>query len=289
MTIKHDQSVRHFTTDVAMQLVDAFYRQPSLEQLLRVLFRQLGSLVQVTGLEYGHDSRAEAATVAASFGITRKHQVRYNLRWPEQDLGFVTLYFDQPAETHALETAEDLITLAAGALHLQLRNDRPTLPKQTNERASAEAKLTTNRRPARPDSLVLLEIDDFEALVEAQGPAWALAVTQSLQTLIDDTLRDADSVFQVEAGQLAVLLPATAPAGAEGVAKKICALVGTLHLTQGEVSAQLTACIGIATSRKRDSAEDVLKRARHALAAAQSEGPGGINNGSLRLVDTQRS
>ena len=280
MAIDQDHQVRHFTTDVAMQLADAFYRQPTLDDLLETIFRQVKNLSGASGLTYGPDSLTDAAPATIELGTTRKHHVRYNLRWPEQDLGFVTLYFDRRAEDAALETAEDLLTLAAGALHLLQRNTSAALPNTT----TATRGMARDLRTRRQEALILLELDDFDAMIEAEGPAWALSVTQSLQTLIEDTLREADSVFQVNVGQLAILLPNTTPAGAEAVTKKLCALVGTLHLSGDAVKHQVTACMGIATSRPQDTPERVLDRARHALEKAQAQGPNAVSNGSLRLV-----
>ena len=280
MAIEQDHQVRHFTTDVAMQLVDAFYRQPSMEDLLATVYRQLKNLVSATGLAYGPDSQSEDVPATISLGKTRKHHTRYNLHFPEMDLGYVVVYFDQRAPEPALETAEDLLTLAAGALHLQQRNGGGEAVEQT----SAAENLSKEKQAKRNEALVLLEIDGFDELMETQGPAWALAVTQSLQAIIEDTLREADSVFQVDMGQLAVLLPHTTPGGAEAVTKKLCVLVGTLHLSGGDVRHQLTACMGIATSRADDTPEGVLDRARHALTRAKEQGPNAVSNGSLRLV-----
>ncbi|MEM1433228.1 MAG: diguanylate cyclase [Pseudomonadota bacterium] len=292
MAIEQDRQVRHFNTDAAMHLVEAFYRQPTLPDLLTMLLRQLKTLAKVTGLEYGRISLDEATGVDESLGVTRKHNVRYNLRWPDKDLGFLKLYFDQPASEQALETAEDLITLAAGALHTRLR----FLPDTPADDASGGAAETRTEATApqhaaalaksdfRQDSLVLLEIDGFAELLTTEGPAWALALSQSLQVLIGDSLREADSTFQVESGQIAVLLPNTSTDGADCVARKLCALVGTLHLTRDELETQLTACMGIASSRPDDTPETVLGRARHALGQAQGEGPNAISNGGLRLV-----
>jgi PleD family two-component response regulator len=95
---------------------------------------------------------------------------------------------------------------------------------------------------------------------------------QTIQGQIHEGLRDADSVFQIDEGLLAVLLPRTSEDAAVDVAGKIRVLISGLHLRDGRVTSQLTACMGVVGARSARTPENVLDQARAALSQAQQEG-----------------
>ena len=105
----------------------------------------------------------------------------------------------------------------------------------------------------------------------------SLPLLQSVQNQISAGLRDADAVFQIDDETLAVVLPQTSCAQARDVAAKLRILIASLHLKDGSVTQQLTACMGIAGTREATHAETVLAAARAALAAASTEGPNTVS------------
>jgi GGDEF domain-containing protein len=98
-------------------------------------------------------------------------------------------------------------------------------------------------------------------------------------------LRDADGVYHIGDDLIAVLLPNTTGGRAEDVAKKVRALIASLHLRDGggdgggggELSQQLTACMGLADARTVATAEEVMDHAKQALRKAQTAGANQIN------------
>ncbi len=274
-------SITNFTADAAIQLVQAFHQQLDLDTLLELFLRQANALANSTGLIF----EAENAGLRRALGVTRKHQVRYNLQWPEIQLGSLTLFFDTRAPEHALSTAEDLIALVAGALknavtHSQARAAQPATTLADSERSVHQALAAV----PKSDSLILVALDGFAELQNNSGPAWAQAVLDSVQSVLNDALREADGVFQIREGLLAVLLPGTHNEAAEQVAQKICVHIASLHLASDRIGEQLTACMGIATSKPGDSAKDVLARAEQTLHLAQMNGPNAISRGRLRSI-----
>ena len=57
---------------------------------------------------------------------------------------------------------------------------------------------------------------------------------------------------------------------AEAVAKKVRMLIASLHLRGNDLNQQLTACMGVADATAAGKAEEVMDRARSALARAQA-------------------
>ena len=88
-------------------------------------------------------------------------------------------------------------------------------------------------------------------------------------------------MFQIDEGLLAVLLPRTSEPAALDVARKIRVLIAGLHLRDGRVTSQLTACMGVAGAKAAKTPEDVLDRANAALAAARNEGSNPIRAASI--------
>lgn len=276
------ERITNFETDAAMQLVQAFHRELDIDALLALFLRQCEVLAGATGVRY------LSPQINRELGITRKHNVRYNLQWPGTELGSLVLYFNQPAPEHALATAEDLIALMAGALKnaLALAENRAANPEQTarNTQTGARKVVQALASVPRRDSLVLVALDDFEQLQNHSGSEWAQWVLDSAQQVLSDALREADGVFQIREGLLAVLLPRTHGEAAEAVAQKIAVLISTLHLSNIEGAEQLTASMGIATSNSGDDAKAVLTRAEQHLQLAQLNGPNSISRGPLRTV-----
>ncbi|MEM1231512.1 MAG: diguanylate cyclase [Pseudomonadota bacterium] len=295
MTTEHNPGtepmrIENFETEAAMQLVQAFHAQLQIDPLLGLFYRQAEALAGISGLTYERAGGSGQRSFDCDLGTRRRHSATYNLQWTQADLGCLVVYFERPAAEHALSTVEDLVALMAGALKNALAladrelergaSPAPTV-QQTNERAAMSEALASEHKQ---DSLVLIAIDDFDTLRERSGDAWAQAVIDSVQALLRETLRQADGVYQIRTGLLAALLPRTSARQAAQVAEKLRVLIGALHLSSDEVDGQLTACMGIATSRRNDNARSVLGRAEDALKLAQLTGAGNISAGRLQLV-----
>lgn len=290
--VASQDSIASFNADAAAQLAQAFHQRLELDSLLSLFARQAQALSGATGVRYeGADE-----TLKRVVGITRKHHVRYNLQWPDTDLGSLTVFFDQPAPEHALRTTEDLIALMAGALKNAVayelaRSARSYTPGTaqinaedgaTARPSAADAERCVSRHLAAvpsSDSLILVALDCFAQMQAESGAEWAQAVLDSVQAVLSDALREADGVFQIREGLLAVLLPGTHAGAAEQVAQKICVHIGSLHLSSSRVGEQLTACMGVATSISGEQAADVLARAEQHLYRAQSSGPNAVYAG----------
>jgi diguanylate cyclase (GGDEF)-like protein len=131
-------------------------------------------------------------------------------------------------------------------------------------------------KPGNDDMLVLVGLDGLSETRARDGAQWAQTLVQSMQTQIREGLREADGVFQIEDELLAVLLPRTTADAAAEVATKLRVLIAGLHLKDGAITTQLTACMGIAGTKDASSAEGVLSDARTALKRAQAEGSNSI-------------
>ena len=129
----------------------------------------------------------------------------------------------------------------------------------------------------KTDALILLALDDYPAIKSRDGEEWAQILMSSVHEQIKEGLRDADGVFHIGDDLIAVLLPNTTGNRADDVAKKVRTLIASLHLRGGDISQQLTACMGLADARTAGTAEEVMEHAKQALRKAQTEGVNLIN------------
>jgi len=224
------------------------------------------ALLQVAGCRY----RNSDAGIDTMIDSTGRHTASYNLTYQEDQLGELTLHFNRRVDEEILNTAEDLIALVMPAIRNALRYRAALMGGQ-----STPGPRTANR-PARGDSLMLVQIDDLPEIRERDGETGARSLMATTREQLTGGLRDADSVFQIDDETLAVLLPGTTADQALAVAKKLRVLIASLHLKDGNVSQQLTACMGIAESGTVNAAEAVLDRARAALTRALREGPNSL-------------
>jgi GGDEF domain-containing protein len=283
--LRQPQSLRHIDHMSALSLVQAVHRQLEPEALLQVLWSHAASLTHATGMRYTHALH----DLTVTFGDGR-HSASYTLSHEGDDLGELELRFQRRVDEQLLGAAEDLLTLTVPALRNSLthyaacrrlalleqeRSSTPTAVR-TLPLASARAAVAAPRESAVAnswdDALVLVSLDGYDDIRTAHGEPWAQTLIQSIQAQIHEGLRDADNVFQIDEGLLAVLLPRTSEDAAIDVAGKIRVLIAGLHLRDGRITTQLTACMGVVGARNAHTPEDVLDQARAALSAAQQEG-----------------
>lgn len=259
-------SLRRMERDAALTLVQRIHRHLDPQALLDELWQQAAALTGATGLHYCHGGHG--LDIERGHGA---HGASYTLSHEGSELGELTLRFQRRLDENVLATVEDLLALAMPALRNALAFH------QACERSTAVVTSTAPDPAAEDatrgdDALVLVSLDGFDGIRADHGDTWAQTLIHSISAQIDEGLRDADSVFQIDEGLLAVLLPHTSEAAAVDVAGKIRVLIAGLHLRDGRLTSQLTACMGVAGARDAQSPEDVLERARAALVRAQREG-----------------
>lgn len=287
--LQQADSLRSIEHGAALTLVQAMHRHLRPEVMLEELWRQAAALTGATGLHYCHGGHG----LDVQFGHGA-HSASYTLTHQGSELGELTLRFQRRLDDAVLATAEDLLALTMPALRNALAYHQaceraayadnvavlaakpPSRPVNANPAGTAGPAAMSVPGNAADDALVLVSLDGFAEIRGRHGDTWAQTLIHTISQQIDEGLRDADSVFQIDEGLLAVLLPRTNETAALDVAAKIRILIAGLHLRDGNLSSQLTACMGVAGARDALAPEDVLERARAALARAQREGASSI-------------
>ena len=291
-----------FDAESADRIAYAFGEQTHPEPLLRLLFVQMRALCSICGISFANKDTS-SGHLDVSLGQSLRHSANYNLTFRDEDIGSLTLYHARILNDHELQTAEDLISLALPALRNSLviyRHEQSELGSQATGLADgakatpitltdstanltlsadekiALAEVASSSSKDKADTLILVALDGFYDFVERDGEEWAHILMTSVHQQIYDGLRSADSIYHIGNDQIAVLLPQTTSEQALQVATKIRTLVASLHLLGNEFDNQLTASMGISSSRHASSADGVMQNARQALQRAQSQGTNNI-------------
>lgn len=268
--LRTSESIRFFDHSVALSLVQAFHRHLNLNRLLDVFWSQSAAMVQASSLRYRNSDQ----NIEEHYGHAGRHSATYNLTYQNEKLGELMFTFAHRVDEDTLATAEDLIALLMPAVKNALAYQSAC---RAGDRARDErAEPTGTQLLDTNDGLLLLGIDGFQEIRQRHGEAWAQTLVETVQSQLQDGLREADSVFQIEDGLLAVLLPRTTRTDALGVAAKVRVLIGSLHLREAQVTSQLTACMGISCTKGAMNAEQVLQQARTALQEARQAGSNSV-------------
>ncbi len=270
--LKTAQSVRYFDKSVALNLVQAFHRELDLGRLLELLYSQAQAVVRAVGLHY-RNREVEDDVIDLLVADRGRHTASYNLTYAEEKLGELIVHFDTRVTEETLETTEDLIALVMSPIRNALRHRSALLSHPTPQVFADIDAPGAALTPGSDDCLILLKLDGLGQVRQRDGDAWAQTLLQSAHNQIREGLRGADGVFQIDGDTLAIVLPHTPSEPALDVAAKIRILISSLHLKDGVVTQQLTACMGIASTRHASSASEVLDQAREALDDAERKGP----------------
>jgi diguanylate cyclase (GGDEF)-like protein len=158
--------------------------------------------------------------------------------------------------------------LAQRASHDALTEELLTL---RSFRAQVELDVQRAHRYRRPLSVLLLDVDRFRSINLEQGYTAGDNVLVAVAGVVAGQTRVHDLACRMGADEFAVLLPETASTAAGILGRRILEALGDLEV--GAVSG-LSASIGIAALRPRQTPERLLAAAQVALEEARSAGGG---------------
>jgi PAS domain S-box-containing protein len=123
-------------------------------------------------------------------------------------------------------------------------------------------------------SVMVLELESADSLLEAYGPEVAEGVLAEVGRRLHALLRPGDKLARIKSGPYAILLDGVGDRSlAERISARIQKTVGNRFSVKGQ-DVLSSATVGIATSERRyDRAEDVLRDAMLASVKAKGEGP----------------
>lgn len=145
--------------------------------------------------------------------------------------------------------------------------------RQFSEYSNREFRLA--RRTAKPLSMAVCDIDQFDQLIATHGRAVGDAVLRRFGELAARILRDTDIISRVGREEFALALPVMNLHGAMIIAEKLRRGIAD---DRSDNLPPFTICVGVAVSEHGDKKmDDLLQRADSALQMAKSEGQNRIS------------
>jgi len=133
--------------------------------------------------------------------------------------------------------------------------------------------LGRTRRSGQSLALLLVDLDHFKSVNDAHGHAAGDVVLRTVVEVLRSVLREGDAIGRIGGEELAVLLPATAPADAVALAERLRVAVEATPVRVGShLELQVTVSIGVTVGSGTVQFEDLLRAADAALYLAKRSG-----------------
>ena len=163
-------------------------------------------------------------------------------------------------------------------LHFQVRRQAVTdeltgLANHGRFRELLSAEIEQVRRYHHPIGLIMLDIDDFNAVNDTYGHQQGDAVLRKVASVLRENSRDADSAARYGGEELALILPHTDLEGAHAIAERIRAAVEELHVPRTDARGvlRITGIVGVTASMAGDK-EALIAEPDGALYEAKRQG-----------------
>lgn len=196
---------------------------------------------------------------------------------------YITKPFD-PAELRARVRLALRVKHLSDLLATKARVDSVTgLWNQDFFDSRLEAEVSLMRRSGGPVSAILLDIDRFRKLNADHGPWLGDRVLLKITSLVSATMRREDvlcRVFGAGGAELGIICPATAPASAEVLARRLRDIIAAERFQMHNTGFNVSVSFGIAGAnrvpRSGLSADGIRNAARRSLETAKRSGLGQI-------------
>lgn len=172
------------------------------------------------------------------------------------------------------------------------RSDALThLPNMHSFTEEASRRVAESKRTGAALSLVLIDIDQLDAVTEKHGSRTADLVLIGISHFLKDLMRDMDLIARAEGDSFVILLPNCALADAADVADRLRRTVAYKPLEVGQHQLELTFSAGVASTADCEDVDHLLARGRDARTECKNRGGNRIwvdrgDNGFVASVES---
>ena len=202
--------------------------------------------------------------------------------------------YDEPAQERIRESASQAAPVLANLRNLAIAEIRAATDGLTglpNKRAVADALkrlFAQASTTGAPLALLLLDLDQFKQVNDQRGHVVGDQVLANVGAVLRSVLRPEDFAGRSGGEEFAVLLPGTEASQALGIAERVRAAIGEIHLPGTDV--EVTTSIGVAGFPEHASTPDRLERlADAALYVAKRQGRNRVELAGPAAVDAADS
>lgn len=259
------------------------------EKILSMFFKAVQPVVPLNALLYKH----LGTDVRLELGERACHQVKYRMTHAGEEMGELIFQRSVRFADQELPVLEALL----GSLFYPLRNAllyrhaslsamRDPLTGAGNRMAMEQSlarETEVARRQLQPLSVLMLDIDHFQKIIDAQGQDTADQLLRTMTDAMKDCLRNIDQVFRYSEEKFVIVLSNTGREAARLVGERLRNAALQLDCpeearapadqAQARTSAlEPTISLGCSTLLPGESPDSLLRRADTALYAARRQG-----------------
>ncbi|MGZ5609155.1 MAG: GGDEF domain-containing protein [Methylobacter sp.] len=215
-------------------------------------------------------------------GVFTRHSCNYALKVEQQQLGELKLMRNHRFSDADLQLLEALLccliyplknaTLFHQALKMAYTDPLTQTQNRTSFNDAIKREMSLAKRNNKSLSLIFLDIDHFKTINDTYGHECGDATLVLGAKWIKENLRDSDIVFRYGGEEFVILLNGTDASGAELLAERIRASIGSHTIAFGMETLKITASLGVSTLRDNDTFESFVQRADKAMYTAKNRG-----------------
>ncbi len=237
------------------------------EQGKRIYFLILTSMVS-------DDQLVQAFTAGCDDYIVKPFNARVFMARVNAGQRVVALQNEHLRDSETLHKFAVELAVANRRLQQSALSDILTgLPNRRLALERLEQEWAGSQRGQRPLSVIMIDIDHFDAVNQAFGHDGGDGTLRHVAQLLRRTVRAEDIVGRMSGDEFLVILPSTHHAVAAQMAERLRKAVGDEVVKRGDIRVKLSISLGVAARELRDTgAEDLLRQAEALLARAKLEG-----------------
>ncbi|RZI85633.1 MAG: GGDEF domain-containing protein [Rubrivivax sp.] len=252
-SIGWDSGFHYYLLVMVPIVVISSMRRPSSKYLLSLLV-----LVLYLGLD--HTLRAMQPWHALD------SEVLSTLRWFNVTVTFSLLFYLSNLYLKLVTRAEKQLRLLATTDPLtQLLNRRSFLEV-------ADYELTQRKRHQAPLAFVLADIDHFKSINDQHGHAVGDAVLMAVSRVLNQAVREQDSVARWGGEEFLILMPNATLEAASMVAERLREKISAIEVDVGEQRIKVSMTFGVSSHRLEEPIEAPVSRADSALYKGKARG-----------------
>jgi diguanylate cyclase len=178
---------------------------------------------------------------------------------------------EAPSTESAQIDAEEEATAAETALHA----DPPGAPTGATFIQMLKRRVTESHRFGIPISVMNVKVEEYDIISRKYGGAIARQMVDAVAPAFQKVLREMDVMSKLENGEFVIMLPGSTRHEVSHVVKRMRAASTNCVLPLVDRQLQIRFAHGVAELKPNETAQELLARARQAVAAARSPQPAG--------------
>ena len=204
-------------------------------------------------------------------------------------IGFQDVQLPSPKTEEQGTSEEESVPTPAPQQEVVAAERQSKLPGRDIFQAELDRRIAESHRRGGELTILLIEVDEFEAFEQRFGDATAAKVFDTVGDFLGASFRKMDMIARADDSQFAAMLPGTHLHAAAQIAGRMQDAIAKCKIPMGGEEVTLTVSVGMAELSANDDAASLLQRAEDALQSSRAMGPNHAHahttSGSVSLAE----